>query len=144
MSVKNIARAIAEKSVDYLRANGKNIAVTVLAETLDVPITTVSRNMYQTRSYISQTSTERSYPRNSAEAAIDSLYSTAKGMYSEARVYEIARKIYSIAKNSDDSTRVYAIKILERIQSKIYSESRKSDISMLIAELAMPVIDSQN
>ena len=24
MSVKNIARAIAEKSVDYLRANGKN------------------------------------------------------------------------------------------------------------------------
>lgn len=39
MSVKNIARAIAEKSVDYLRANGKSIAVTVLAETLDVPFT---------------------------------------------------------------------------------------------------------
>lgn len=133
MSIKNIARAIAEQSVNYLKTNGKNIAVTVLAETLDVPITTVSRNVYRP-SYTS--SVPQDYPRNASEAAIDSLYMTAKGLYSESRKLEIAQKIFDIAKNGDDNIRIYAIRKLQSIQSQMYSESRKSDISMLIASLA--------
>lgn len=134
MSIKNIARAIAEQSVNYLKTNGKNIAVTVLAETLDVPITTVSRNMY--RPSCTVPSATQDYPRNASEAAIDSLYMTAKGLYSESRKLEIAQKVFDIAKNGDDNIRIYAIRKLQSIQSQMYSESRKSDISMLIASLA--------
>lgn len=136
MKAREIANVIVNRSVKFMKENGKNIAVTVLAEALDVPITTSSRNAYSTRPAGACSTQNYIYPRNAKEAAIESMYNSAKSMMFDSDKEEVAGKIFKIASNADDSTKIYAIKLLERIQSTMLFDSNKKSIATMISKLA--------
>lgn len=135
MKAKELANVVVNRSVKFLKENGKNIAVTVLAEALDVPITT-SRNVYSCKSANMRTSQPYIYPRNAKEAAIESMYNSAKSMMFDSDKEEVAGKIFKIALTGDDSTMIYGIKLLERIQSTMLFDSNKKSIATMISKLA--------
>ena len=140
MNFKDIASVIVDHSVKFVKENGKNIAVTVLAEALDVPITTAQRptparqeNLYRMDAYKTNL-----YPKTTAELAIDTIQATALKMSFDSQRENAARKILKIALQADPDTRAYAIMALNRIQETMDFDSNKRKLVEMVANLADP------
>lgn len=136
MKLKNFADVIVDKTIKFAKENGKNIAVTVLAEALDVPITTVPKSTPKESGKPNNMINGYAYPRNAMEAGIESMLNTARKMLYGKDKLEIAKKIFEISKTTDGSTRIYAIKALEKIQDLLLYSEEKKQVALMIAELS--------
>ena len=140
MNFKDIASVVVDRSVKFVKENGKNIAVTVLAEALDVPITTAQRPapVRQENPYRMDAYKTNLYPKTTAELAIDTIQATALKMSFDSQRENAAKKILKIALQADPDTRAYAIMALNRIQETMDFDSNKRKLVEMVANLADP------
>lgn len=136
MSFKNFMKDLGYAAAKYAKENGKSIAVNAIASALNVPVTTNIGSYYNKP--VSAGSGNYIYPRNSAEAAIDSLYKSNDQYFFDSDKEKLAYKIYNLAKTSDESTKTYAIYILSKITDEMIFGSSKERVSKMIENLGMP------
>ena len=75
------------------------------------------------------------------ERSIVELFLTAGKTYSTNSKLECAKRIYNIARSSDDDTKLVAIQALGRIADDSYSTQLKNYVSKAITELAIGTDD---
>lgn len=122
-----------------------SLGFALLCKKLDIPLDSFNDTMhYERPPRRNQNRTVKpnsSYiiPRNATESAISAIYTSASNSYSDSAKKDFANEIYSILEENsesiDESTKIYAITILQKLSTACYSDTYRREITKIISKI---------
>lgn len=140
MEKNHTLRSFGNQIWGFMKDNYKEVALNIVAEYFGIPVSYDFQKKLAGR----RLETIMTWPRNSAEAAIEALLKNGKNQWSDASKVESAKEIYNLAKGQDDATRTFAIRSIQELQDNVWSDLSKGKINKLIASLATAEGDTKN
>lgn len=122
-----------------------SLGFALLCKKLDIPLDSFNDTMHyerpRTRNQNRTVKSNSSYiiPRNATESAISAIYTSASNSYSDSAKKDFANEIYSILEENsesiDESTKIYAITILQKLSTACYSDTYRREITKIISKI---------
>lgn len=122
-----------------------SIGLALLCRKLDIPFDSLNDTIHYDRpprrnqNRTIRPSSSYIIPRNATESAISAIYTSASNTYTDSAKKDFANDIFSILKDNseslDETTKIYAISVIQKIATSCYSDTYRRDITKIISKI---------